>query len=210
MTRLFALVAAALVIATVRPLPTQAGGDLLSRMAAVNPDLHSYTATMRAHVVMRSFPFVATDLTGTYYFKAPDRSKLEITSGLPGMASAFSRLYPHIEPPSLWARYFVVTERGHDGKVTTFTLVPRTRGTIDHIDARVDDATATIVSMRWNYDNGGWAEMHDTYGRVQGNTVVVAQTGHVEEPAYKGDVTSTLSEYTINPPIADSVFEAPR
>lgn len=209
MKRLLAL-AAILAVATVRPLPTRAGDDLLARMAAVNPNLHSYTATLRAHVIMRSFPFIATDLSGTYYFKAPDRSKLEITSGLPGIASAFSRLYPHIEPPALWERYFVVTLRGDDGKTASFTLVPRKRGNVDHIDARVDDASATVVSMRWAYDNGGWAEMNDTYGTIKGNLVVVAQTGHVEEPAYKGDITSTLSEYAINPAIADSVFDAQR
>ena len=31
-----------------------------------------------------------------------DRNKVEITSGLPLVASQFGKLYPHIEPPSRW------------------------------------------------------------------------------------------------------------
>jgi outer membrane lipoprotein-sorting protein len=36
--------------------------------------------------------------------------------------------------------------------------------------------------------------------------VVTSQTGHVEEPSYKGDVTTTLSEYQLNPALPDSLF----
>jgi outer membrane lipoprotein-sorting protein len=36
--------------------------------------------------------------------------------------------------------------------------------------------------------------------------VVTSQTGHVEEPSYKGDVTATLSEYQLNPALPDSLF----
>ncbi|MDE2483011.1 MAG: hypothetical protein KGN02_12580 [bacterium] len=209
MKRLFASLAA-VALAAVHPLPTQAGDDLLARMAALNPGLRSYTATMHAHVALRSFPFLATDLAGTYYFKSPDRSKLEITSGLPMKAKAFSSLYAHIEPPVLWPSLFAVTQTSDENGTTTFALVPRKRGNVARIDVRVDDATATIRSMRWNYENGGYAEMNDTYGVVQGNSVVVAQTGHVQEPGYTGDITSTLSDYKINAPISDTVFDAPR
>ena len=47
-----------------------------------------------------------------------------------------------------------------DGKVTTFKLTPRKKGNVDHIDAKVSDLTATVESMQWNYDNGGYAEMN--------------------------------------------------
>ncbi len=184
-----------------------AAPGLLARMAQVNPELHSYTATLHAHVVLTTFPFLATDLTGTFYHKDPDLYKLEITSGLPGIASQFSKLYPHIEPASQWKRVFAVTIVSDDGRHTIFRLVPRKRGNVDHIDAVVDDRSATVASMRWNYVNGGWATMNDTYATIDGNLVVTSQTGHVEEPAYKGNITSTLDNYVFNPSLSDAIFQ---
>ncbi len=201
--RIAMIAMAALVLGPTRSV---AADDLLARTAALNPNLHAYSATMKAHVALTSFPYLSTDITATYYHKDPDRNKLEITSGLPGIAQSFSKLYPHIVPAADWDDVFVVTRLGDDGKTTTFALVPRKQGNVDRIDATVDDRTATISSMRWNYGNGGWATMKNTYGQVQGNIVVISQTGHVEEPSYKGDITSSLSDYKINPPLSDSVF----
>jgi outer membrane lipoprotein-sorting protein len=180
--------------------------DLIARMVALNPDLHSYSATMHAHVALSSFPFLSTDIVATYYHKDPDRDKLEITSGLPAVAQGFSQLYPRIEPPARWNALYVVTQTGDDGKATTFRLVPRSPGNVQKIAVTVDDATATIRSMRWDYANGGWASMDNRYGQVQGKTVVTSQSGHVEEPNYKGDITTTLSGYQLNPDLPDSLF----
>jgi outer membrane lipoprotein-sorting protein len=182
------------------------GDDLLIRMVELNPNLHSYTATMKAHVALVTFLPLTTDLVGTYYHKDPDYDKLVITSGLPSVARQFDKLYPHIEPPSRWSELFVVTKTGDDAGVTTYRLVPRKQGNVDRIDVGVDDRTATISTMRWNYGNGGWAEMRSTYGDVQGNVVAVAQTGEVNEPGYKATITTTLSHYTFNPRLSDSIF----
>jgi outer membrane lipoprotein-sorting protein len=187
--------------------PQQTSQDeLLARMSQLNPGLHSYTATLKAHVVLTTFPFLTTDLVGTYYHKDPDHDKLVITSGLPGIAAQFSKFYPHIEPASRWDEFFVVTKVGDDGTVTTYRLVPRKRGNIDHIDVRVDDRTATVASMRWNYYNGGWVSMSDSYGNVQGNVVVTSQTAEVNEPGYRGNINSTLSDYSLNPRLSDAIF----
>ena len=188
------------------PLRTAAADDLLARMAAVNPDLHSYTATLHAHVALATFPFLATDIVGTYYHKDPDLDKLEITSGLPVIAQSFSKLFAHIEPPSRWNDLYTVTKSGDDGKTTSLSLVPRKPGNVKKIEAQVDDASATIVSMRWDYENGGWLTLNQHYSVVQGDTMVTSQSGHVEEPGYIGDVTTTLSGYHLNPDLPDSLF----
>ena len=53
----------------------------------------------------------------------------------------------------------------------------------------------------------GSAVMNSVYGQVQGQTVVTSQTGSVDEPNYKGTITATLSDYTINPQLDDSIFD---
>lgn len=188
------------------PVRTAAAGDLLDRMAALNPTLRSFTATLHADVALKTFPFLDVHLTGTYYHKEPDRNKVVFTSGVPAVAQQFDKLYAHIESPSHWSQVYTVTLVSDDGKSTTFRLVPRKRGNVDHIDAVADDRSATVRSMRWSYDNGGYAEMFNRYGTVDGNVVVQSQTGHVQEPGYTADISSTLDNYTMNASIADSVF----
>lgn len=197
----------ALLASAALPIASSAGDDLLGRAAAVNPGLHSYTATLKAHVKLTTFPFIATDLEGTYYHKDPSMDKLDITSGLPGMAKQFSKLYPHLIPPQQWNDVFVVSKLADDGKTTTYKLVPRKRGNVDHIDAALDDKSATLASMRWNYDNGGTAEMRNSYSTIAGHLVVTGQTGSVDEPDYKGAIDSTLSNYHFNPKLPDSIFQ---
>lgn len=182
---------------------------LLARMEAVNPNLHSFTAALHAHVVMKSFPFLSADLVGTYYYEEPDKNKVIFTGGVPLVAQQFDKLYAHIESPSQWQELYVVTIVSDDGRTAIFKLVPRKRGNVEHIDATVDDESATVTSMRWNYDNGGYAQMANRYGRVERNLVVESQTGHVEEPGYVADITSTIGDYKINPTLPDSVFASP-
>ena len=74
------------------------------------------------------------------------------------------------------------------------------------VDAVVDDKRATVTSMKWNYANGGSAQMTNTYGRVDGYTLITSQAGVVDEPQYKGTITSTLSDYKINPNLPDTIF----
>lgn len=202
-----ALFAAAIAAFAAFPASGRAGDDLLARAVAVNPNLRAYSATLHAHVALTSFPFISTDLTGTYYHKDPNKDKLDITSGLPGIAKQFSKLYPHFVNPQQWNEVFLVTRSGDDGTTTTYRLVPRKQGNIDHIDAGISDKNATVSSMEWHYYNGGSAAMKNTYSLVNGEVVVTAQVGSVDEPSYKGNITSTLDGYKMNPKLSDALFE---
>lgn len=180
---------------------------LLARMEAANADVRSLSAQLHAHVAMRTFPYLTADLSGTYYYKEPDKTKVVFTGGVPLIAQQFDRLYAHIESPSQWQQLNAVTLISDDGKVARFKLVPRKQGNVESIDAAVDDKNATVTSMRWNYANGGYAEMTNRYATVDGRLLAVSQTGHVQEPGYTGDITSTLDHYKINPALSDSLFE---
>ncbi|MBV8489521.1 MAG: hypothetical protein JO199_03250 [Candidatus Eremiobacteraeota bacterium] len=183
------------------------GSDLLARAAALNPGLHSYTATMHAGVAMKSFPFLSASLVGTLYHKEPNEDKVVFTGGVPMIAQQFDKLYAHVEGPARWNEVYVVTPTGDNGTFSTFRLVPRKKGNIDSINARIDDKSATVTLMRWNYGNGGYAQMENTYGNVKNATLVTSQHGHVEEPGYTADITTTIDNYTLNPQLSDSIFE---
>jgi len=187
-------------------LATAPQADVLNRMAAVNSDLHSFSATLRAHVTMKSFPFLSADLVGTYYYKEPDKTKVVFNSGVPLVASQFNKLYAHIESPSRWREVYNVTLLSDDGITSKFRLVPRKHGNVDRIEVAADDKAATVTSMRWEYGNGGYAEMINRYTRIGNDLVVESQKGHVEEPGYVADLNSTIDDYRINPSLPDSLF----
>ncbi|HEX4014415.1 MAG TPA: hypothetical protein VHX17_11110 [Candidatus Cybelea sp.] len=202
--RLILLLAAGAALAAAAPAAADSG--LLDRMAAVNPHLRSFRAILHAHVALKSFPFLSTDLVGTYYYKQPDKNKVVFTSGVPLVAKQFDNLYAHIEPAARWRDVYDVTVVSDDGNATVFRLVPKKHGNVDHLDATVDDRRATVTTMRWNYTNGGYAEMTNHYGTRDGNLVVESQSGHVTEPGYDADLSSTIDDYAINPNLSDDLF----
>ncbi|MDQ2663427.1 MAG: hypothetical protein M3Y18_05255 [Candidatus Eremiobacteraeota bacterium] len=205
----FAILACALSLLSNAALSAQGtGGDaLLARMAAVNPHLRSYTASIHADVRMLSFPYLSPSLDGTYYHKEPDKNKLVFTSGVPAIAHQFSKVYPQVESASRWKSVYEISVQGDDGTYTTFKLIPRRAGRVDHIDAKVDDRTATVAQLRWNYtDNGGYATLDQHFANFRGNRIVDRQSGHVEVPSYTVDVNSTFANFRLNPNIPNSVF----
>ncbi len=209
MKRLYALLTCLLVVLGWAAVPVSAdtSNGLIDRMASLNPSLRTFTATLHAHVAMKSFPFLSASLVGTYYYKQPDKYKVVFNSGVPVIAAQFDKLYAHVEPPSKWREVYAVTVISDDGATTSFRLVPRKRGNVDRIEATANDRTATVTTMRWEYDNGGYAEMTNRYGRENGNVVVQSQTGHVSEPGYVADITSTIDGYKLNANLSDDLFE---
>lgn len=191
------------------PGPALPADTLLERMSAINPTLHSFSAKLHAHVTMRSFPYLTADLAGTYYYKQPDKNKVIFESGVPLVGEQFDKLYAHIEPPARWQALYDVKIVSDDGTTTAFALTPRKHGNVSRIDATADDRAATVTSMRWNYANGGYAAMTNHYGRQNGNFVVESQSGHVSEPGYVADLTSTIDDYTFNPSLPDAIFASP-
>ncbi len=188
--------------------PSSSPQPLLARMVAQSESVQSYTAAIHADIAMRTFPYLSPSLDGMYYHKEPSKNKIVFTSALPFIAKQFSKIYPEVESPSRWNDVYVVTAQGDADGMTTFKLVPRKHGRVDHIDAKVDDKTAEVTSLRWNYNDGGYATLDQTYGTVAGHLLVTQQIGHVEVPHYTADLKSTFSNFKINTPIPDSVFQA--
>lgn len=204
----FAVLAALLVCcgAAASDAPSAAQWQLLARTGALADGVRTYTANVQADIEMHSFPYLHPQLTGKYYHEAPDRNKIVFTGGVPFIAKAFSKVYPEVPSPSQWASLYAITVEGLQGGTTVFKLVPKIHGRIDNIEASVDDRTAELVGLRWNYTDGGYAELRQTYGIVDGHLLVVRQSGAVNIPNWSADVRSAFSNFRLNVPIAPSVF----
>lgn len=185
-----------------------APSDLIQRAGSLADDVKSYTAEVHADVALHTFPYLSPSLDGTYYHKVPNKNKVVFTSGLPFIAKQFSKVYPEVPSPSQWQQLYDISTESEDGSATTFKLVPRKHSRIDHIDAKIDDKTAEVLWMRWNYNDGGYAELNQQYGNVGGHSLVVSRSGKFDTPHYNADMKSTFSGFKVNVDIPDSVFSA--
>lgn len=202
-----ALGAAAFIPATAQSTQGPTVISIINRMVAADT-VRSYTANVHADIAMHSFPFLSPSLDGTYYHKEPSKNKIIFTSGLPFIAKQFSKVYPEVESPSNWLQKYDVSVEGQDTDYTTLKLVPKKHGRIDHIDAKIADGTADLVELRWNYNDGGYATLDQTYSVIQGHRLVTQQTGHFEVPHYNADLKSTFTAFKINAAIPDAVFDS--
>lgn len=198
----------ALVAVTLRPAGAQgvANNDLFLRMQKLNADVKTYTASLHVDVAMKSFPFLSPALDGSVYYEQPDRTAV-VFNTVPLLAEQFKKVYPNMEPPSKWLELYDVAVVGDAGGTTSFKLVPRSAARVDHVDVRVDDKTATVLSTTWTYKDGGYVTLAQQFGPVGGHLMVNRQTGHVELPSYKADVNAAFSGYKLNVPIDERVFE---
>lgn len=181
-------------------------GDVYARAQKTNSNLKSYTADVHVDTKMNSFPFLSPTLTGTAYFKKPDKNAVLFDS-VPALASQLKKVYPQIEPPSEWPTIYDVTPLSDDGAVSALRLVRKKNGRIDHIDVKLDDKMATVVAMTYFYKDGGSVSLQQAYEQMDGNYVIKSQTGKIDIPHYNVDLNSTFHNYKLNVNVDDKVFE---
>ena len=205
----FALVAlsqAAAHAQTTYPAPLDVHTNALyKRMVALNTNLHSYKANVKFDVALKTFPFISPSLDGNVYYKAPDKRTVTFDM-LPAIASQFKKVYPNLDAPAQWPAKYDVAVMSDEAGTTVFRLVPKVNGRVEHLDVKVDDNEATTTGYTWTYKDGGSVTFDQSYETIDGNHLVAKQTGHVDLPAYKADVSSVFSDYKINVAVADSLF----
>ena len=179
--------------------------DLFHRMMQVNAHLRSYKADLHADVALKTFPYLSPSLEGNVYYKQPDKQAV-VFDTVPALAAQFKKVYPRLEPPAQWPSLYTMSLLGDERGTTTFRLVPRKHGRVSHLDVKADDSTATVRSMTWTYEDGGFVTFDETVQKQNDNYLVKSMNGHVELPAYKADVVLAYSNYKLNVPVSDSVF----
>ena len=186
-------------------LPLDTNNPLFKRMIALNAAVKSYRADVHLDVALKTFPYISPSLDGNVYYKKPDREAV-VFDTVPALASQFKKVYPKVDPPTRWLALYDVGVVGDANGSTTFRLVPKKNGRVDHLDVRVDDTSATIASYAWSYKDGGTVSFDQQFTNLSGAYLVEKQTGHVELPAYKADITSNFKNYKLNVAIDDTVF----
>ena len=178
---------------------------LYKRLVALNASVKSYKADVHLDVALKTFPYISPSLDGNIYYKKPDKEAV-VFDTVPALASQFKKVYPKVDPPRRWLALYDVGVLGSEDGATVFRLVPKKNGRVEHLDVRVDEATATIKAYAWSYKDGGTVAFDQSYTSVGGAFLVDKQIGHVDFPSYKADVTSNFKNYKLNVAINDTVF----
>lgn len=181
-------------------------GDLYRRMLGINAKLKTYTANVTLDIKMTSFPYLSPELTGTAYYKHPDKRAV-VFDTVPVLAEQAKKVYPRVEEPVDWPKVYTITPLSDESGLTTFRLIPKKNGRVEHLDVKIDDANATVDGYTWTYKDGGFVTFEQTFKTIEGNYLPEKLSGRVELPSYKANITSALSNYKLNVAIADSVFE---
>jgi outer membrane lipoprotein-sorting protein len=183
-----------------------AATDLLRRMIAINAKLKTYKADVHLEIALKSFPYISPSLEGNLYYKQPNKRAV-VFDTVPMLANQVKKVYPKLDEPIDWPKIYEVTPISDESGSTTFRLIPKKNGRVEHLDVKVDDATATIRAYTWTYKDGGYVTFDQSFKTIEGNYLAERISGRVELPSYKAEVTSTLGNYKLNVSINDSVFE---
>ncbi|MGH7729250.1 MAG: hypothetical protein ACREM2_10760 [Vulcanimicrobiaceae bacterium] len=182
-----------------------ASDPLFRRMVALNASLATYRAHVHLDVALHSFPFISSAFDGSVYYKRPDKYAVDFDT-VPALAAEFKKVYPHLDPPSLWPTLYDMATLSDQAGTSTLRLVPKKNGRVDHLDVEVDDATATIRRYTWTYKDGGDIGFTQTFSDQGGKFLPATQLGTVDLPAYKASLVAHFSAYRLNVALADSLF----
>jgi outer membrane lipoprotein-sorting protein len=195
-----------MVLALTQAAPAQTfhpkADPVFRKMLAVNKDLESYTA----HIEVKTrIHILGITLRGTVYSKG-ENTKIDFDN-VPGPAKSLVENQPQIGAVSTWASAYAITVTDRNASTTTYHLVPRAEESVDSIEVTVENATGLAQRYVWNNANGSIVTSDETYAPVEGHPLPSAVTTTMRGKGLHADSQTTFSEYQINVPVPDSVFQ---
>ncbi len=205
-----ALLAAAPAFAQSSSPPIRNAADVIKRINARNPSLHSFQTRMHVQVRMTSFPFLSPHLDGTAYFKRPGNYEI-VFDEVPFYAKGIDRLFADIADPNGWVADSNIVYRGMQTLAgRPFLVLSMTKkiysDQIKDAIAYIDPSDYEVVRMEWHYLNGGSIVMAQTYRNEAGYSVVSSQHADIHIPRVRAVADSGFDRYQTNIPVSDSVF----
>jgi len=194
--------------ANTEELPT--AEQLWAKIKKVNPELKDYSVPLKIKVQAKyQFLNPKLRLTGTYYFKKPDKHKLKLDR-----ASYFLNKYPKIfgwHLPKLKEFNSKVEEVKYQGEdYYLVTLTPKTiAGDVKRERLWINKKTYILPKHIYEYKNGGNISLNVTY-RKNGKFVLYDKmTASFNFPKEKlsANANASYGKYNINKGIPDSFFD---
>jgi hypothetical protein len=184
-------------------------GAIVARAQAARGGLASYVVPVTMSGSVRNGLISAHfTMSGTEYFKAPDRDALRMTK-VPKIASGFKNTIVSMPPPAAWPSIYALRVRGVQsyGSEHVFVLngTPRKQGNVASITLSVDASSYALDAVTYAYRNGSNLTFQFEHG---GNRYQLPTGAAVSAhfPEYRGSATVQYGTYQTNVPVPDSVF----
>lgn len=201
------------IVAAIAGLPASAtalSGDEILARAATSKGLSSYSAPVHFDVHMHKPLGLKSGADGVAYFKAPSSAAIAITH-IPGpLGGFFKGSYTLDMVPQTWPAKYTVTSvtQGAAAGTQAYLLQaqPKNDPSVDHVVFGVTTAAFAPVSAHWFYKDGSSIDLTIQNQQIQNYTLPQTETISVAMPKYSLDATATYGTYSVNTPVADSVF----
>jgi outer membrane lipoprotein-sorting protein len=183
---------------------------VMKRLAAANPGLKDYTSDVSVALKVR-YSLLATtlNLKGAHYFKAPDKSRIEIKNKPP-----FLSQYPDVFDFHLknWNDFKVALrpETPQDGAYYILELTPKkAMGDLEKRTLWVNKADFTTPVEELFYKKGSSIKVRSTYKKIQGYQLYNFCKAEVNFPSISlsGTVEMLHENHKINQGLSDELFK---
>jgi outer membrane lipoprotein-sorting protein len=192
------------------PAP-QSAADVLRGIAGYWKNLKSYkVAVTMSGSVKVSFISLPFTMTGTEYYRAPDRQALHMND-VPSLAKGFETTMASMGTPETWPLRYDITLQGtrpHNNH-TAYVLVgtPKNGGNVKNVTMLVNAKTFAIESVLFSYNNGATLNLDLSHRGLSPYHLPTSATVGARFPQYSGNADITYGTYDVNVPIPDSVFQ---
>jgi outer membrane lipoprotein-sorting protein len=184
--------------------------EIVKRIAAANPGLKDYTSDIAAKLNV-SYAFLSTtlNLKGAYYFKAPDKSRIEITN-----TPSFLSQYPHVFDFHVrdWKNYNITLRETKDQDKAFYVLELVPKKTMGDLQKRVvwvskEDFSVPVEEL--SYAKEGSARVLSTFKKIKGFLLLDSSKATLNFPAIKlkGYMEMTHQNHKINQGLSDEIFQ---
>jgi outer membrane lipoprotein-sorting protein len=214
---LLCIILAAILAASASPLQaakqdasTMSADQIVKKIETSNPGLKDYTSDITAKLSV-SYSILSTtlNLKGAYYFKAPDKSRIEIKN-----TPSFLSQYPHVFDFHVrdWKNYKITVreEKDKDKAFYVLELVPKK--TMGDLQKRIvwvskDDYSVPIEEL--TYAKEGSARVISAFKKIKGFQVLDSSKATLNFPSIKlsGNMEMFHQDHKINQGLSDEIFQ---
>lgn len=180
---------------------------VLDRLANDTLTPNAYSAAVKLHAKLHTFPFVSMTMRGTTNYQHPGVYKFKF-SGFPLVARQFEKLNFDLGDPKAWPeRYDVSLVRG-DETTAIVRLTPKSSKIVRYIDLTVDSRKGQIRKAQWSRYDNGTLTLQQRYVAVGNNEMVSHLDAQVAIGAIRASLDVDFSDFVV-PGSAEAVAATP-
>jgi hypothetical protein len=189
------------------PAPLVSATEVMARVTRGDAAIESYVVPVRIDVRVHKWITLRFHLTGTQYYKRPDRLALDMHA----VPSQYRQLFAQLGTPLTWSSIYDLRLIASNAQPGTYQLegIPKRPGDVERLLVDVDGDAAAPLHAQWFCRGGGTIDMHINEAMGPGG---FALPQHAEADmrfgSYNVHATFTFGAYAVNEAIADTVFTA--